>query len=197
MSRRFVSLLVLAAFAATACGVSAESRSRALPPEAGGPLASHAPVEADAAATRFMALWFVADRNLVQVDRRTDSSVTAQDKIDALEAGPTQKELNEGMRTAVTSVVQDVPLVITADAAGVPIPAGPNRIAVVLSEEFASLPGDEQLLALGQVVTTLTAGTSFAVRFVGDDGIPVGVPLADGRLVNRPVDANDYKSMLE
>ena len=196
MTHRFVSLLVLAAFAVAACGVTPESQPRALPPEAGVPLALPTPVETDLTATRFMALWFVSDGSLVQVDRKTDSAVTEQDKIVALEAGPTQAELDEGMRTAVASVVPDVPLVITADAARVAVETGPRGVAVVLSDEFASLPSEEQLFALGQVVTTLTDGTPEAVRFVGRNGIPVGVPLPDGRLVNRPVTAVDYQTLL-
>lgn len=195
MTRRFVSLLIVAALAVTACGVSSESQPRALPPEAAGPLESATPVETDSAATRLMALWFVTDGALTQVDRQTESTVSAQDKIVALEAGPTQVELDAGMRTAVTSVVPDVPLVITADAAGVVVETGRRHIAVVLSEEFASLPSDEQLLVLGQVVTTLADGTLNGVLFVDNDGTPVGVPLPDGRLVNRPVTATDYASM--
>ena len=195
MTRRFVSLVILAALAVTACGVSAESQPRALPPEATGALVSPTPVETDSTATRIMALWFVADGSLAQVDRQTDSAVSPQDKIVALEAGPTQAELDAGMRTAVTSVVPDVPLVITADAAGVVVDSGSRWIAVVLSEEFASLPSDEQLFVLGQVVTALTGGTSEAVMFVDSDGTRVGVPLPDGRLVNRPVTAIDYQEM--
>lgn len=195
MTRRIVSLLVLVAFALAACGVNSESQSRAFPTEVSGPLETPTPVVTDSGTTRIMALWFVADGELTQVDRQTDSAVTAQDKIVALEAGPTQMELDSGMRTAVASVVPDVPLVITADATGVVVVTEPGQIAVVLSDEFASLPSEEQLFVLGQVVTTLTEGTSNAVLFVGNDGAPVGVPLPDGRLANRPVTATDYQTM--
>lgn len=197
MTRKFVSLLIVAALAVSACGVSPESQPRALPPEAGGPVVSPTPVETDSTATRFLALWFVADGKLKQSDRKSDVAVSAQDKIVALEAGPTQEELDAGMRTAVVSVVPDVPLMTTADAAGVAVEIGPRQIAVVLSNEFASLPSEEQLLALGQVVTTLTEGTSDAVLFVANDGIPVGVPLPGGRLVNRPVTASDYQTLID
>lgn len=195
MKRRFMGLLAAATLVVAACGVTAESQPRALPPEAVGPLVSATPVETDSTATRFMALWFVADGGLTQVDRKTDSAVTAQDRIVALEAGPTQQELDAGRRTAVVSVVPDVPLVITADAAGIAVETGPGQIAVVLSDEFVNLPSEEQLFVLGQVVLTLADGTSDAVLFVGADGTPVGVPLPDGRLVNRPVTAKDYETL--
>jgi hypothetical protein len=195
MTRRIVSLLLLTAFAAVGCGVSSETQPRALPPEAVGPLVAATPVETDFGATRIMALWFVADGELTRVDRQTDSAVASQDKIVALEAGPTQEELDSGMRTAVTSVVPDVPLVITAGTAGVGVEAGLGQIPVVLSDEFADLPSEEQLFVLGQVVTTLTDGTTNAVLFVSHDGTPVGVPLPDGRLANRPVTAMDYESL--
>jgi hypothetical protein len=113
-----------------------------------------------------------------------------------LEAGPTQAELDAGLRTAVTSVVPDVPLVVTADAVGLNVTlTDPRQIPVVLSEEFGSLPSQEQLLVLGQVVTTLTDGTDQSVLFVSDDGTAVGVPLPDGRLVNRPVTFVDYREL--
>lgn len=179
----------------SACGVPAESEPRALPPEAAGALTSPTPAETDSTATRFMALWFVLDGALKQVDRATVTAVTAEDQVAALEAGPTQVELDAGMRTAVASVVPDVPLVVTADAAAVPVQTQPDQVAVVLSDEFDSLPSQEQLLALGQVVTTLADGATTAVAFVDSDGVSVGVPLPDGRLVNRPVTPGDYRSL--
>jgi hypothetical protein len=195
MRPRFIAMVVVASAAFAACGVSSESRPRDLPLDVVQGLTSPAPAETNASATRFMSLWFVVDGGLVQVDRLTEEAVTPEDKILALEAGPTQPELDVGMRTALTSVVPDVPLVITADAASEPVDIGPEQIAVVLSDEFGSLPSQEQLLALGQVVTTLTGGTVLSVVFVDSDGVSVGVPLPDGRLVNRPVTAKDYRDL--
>lgn len=195
MRRRAVGVLVVIALGLAGCGVSTESKPRALPPEAAGVRTTQTPAETGSDATRFTALWFVADGDLIPVDRQIESAVTAQDKIVSLEVGPTQEELDAGMRTAVASVVPDVPLVVTADAAGVAVEAGPGQISVVLSDEFASLPSGEQLLALGQVVLTLTGGTSQSVLFVDNNGNAVGVPLPDGRLVNRPVTARDYRTM--
>ncbi len=188
-------LAVVAVGVLAACGVPAESEPRALPAEAAGALTSPTPAETDSTATRFMALWFVADGQLVQVDRATDTARTPQEKIWALEAGPTQPELNAGMRTAVASVVPDVPLVETAETAQVPVDLPEDQVAVVLSEEFDSLPSQEQLLALGQVVTTLSDSQINSVLFVDSSGVSVGVPLPDGRLANRPVTTLDYASL--
>ena len=190
-------VLVIVGLVTSGCGVSAESDPRALPANATGEFGSPTPVPTESTATRFVPLWFVREGELVPVDRRTDAALGAQEKLDALEAGPTQVELDAGLRTAVNSVVPDVPLVITATADGVPVnPADPRQIPVVVSEEFGSLPSQEQLLVLGQVVTTLTDGTDQSVLFVSDNGTPVGVPLPDGRLVNRPVTFIDYRELI-
>ncbi|MCH9816700.1 MAG: hypothetical protein K0U64_09690 [Actinomycetia bacterium] len=189
--------VVFVALAATACGVSVESNPRALPAVATQEIGSPTPVPTESTATRFVPLWFVREGELVPVDRRTDEAMGPQQKLDALEAGPTQVELDAGLRTAVNSVVPDVPLVITAEADGVPVaPSDPRQLPVVVSEEFGSLPSQEQLLVLGQVVITLTDSTDQSVLFVSDDGTPVGVPLPDGRLVNRPVTFVDYRELI-
>ena len=174
MTRARVVRAVLLAFAASlvlaACGVSAESRPRGLPPEAEGVLASPAPAQTESAATRFLALWFVDASELVKVDRPIDGPVTDEDRLAALEVGPTQSELDQGLRTAVNSVVPDAPLVATAASLGLAVPHGPHESVVVINEEFNSLPSQEQLLVLGQVVLTLASSPDHSVLFVDSSG---------------------------
>lgn len=178
-----------------ACGVSSESTPRALPSEAQGELQSPEPAQTEAAATRFLALWFVDNAVLVKVDRPVDGPITDEDRLEALEIGPTQSELDLGLRTAVNSVVPDEPLVATAASEGLTVDSPAGQSVVVLNEEFNSLPSQEQLLVLGQVVLTLTGGGDRSVLFVDSTGAPLGVPLPDGRLVNRPVTARDFRTL--
>ena len=65
----------------------------------------------------------------------------------------------------------------------------------MLTEEFNSLPSQEQLLVLGQVVLTLATDPDHSVLFVDSTGTPLGVPLPDGRLVNRAVSARDFRTL--
>ncbi len=179
----------------SACGVSSESDPRALPSEARSKLESPEPARTESAATRFLDLWFVDNAVLVRVDRPVDGPMTAEDKLEALEAGPTQAELDLGLRTAVNSVVPDEPLVATANSLGLTVPHEETQSVVVLTEEFNSLPSQEQLLVLGQVVLTLATDPDHSVLFVDSTGTPLGVPLPDGRFVNRAVSARDFRTL--
>lgn len=189
-------LAALATAVLAACGVGPEGEPRALPSEAQEAVAVPLPAS-DSAAGRLVELWFVDDTHLSPVNRKTNEMLTPQDKIQALEAGPTLPELAQGLRTAVTSVVPDVPLVLTADTAGVHVDVQNNQVAVVLSDEFSSLPSQEQIFILGQVVLTLASEPGTTVLFVNDNGTPVGVPLPSGRLSSGPVSASDYASLID
>ncbi len=62
--------------------------------------------------------------------------------------------------------------------------------------ELAEVTGPDQVLAIAQVVMTLTSLPGVdSVRFVRDDET-VEVPLPDGTLVRRPLTAADYSSLL-
>ena len=62
--------------------------------------------------------------------------------------------------------------------------------------ELAEVTGPDQVLAIAQVVMTLTSLPGVdSVQFVRDDET-VEVPLPDGTLVRRPLTAADYSSLL-
>ena len=101
------------------------------------------------------------------------------------------------MRTAVVSVVSGEPLVVTASAAAVDAPdLSDEQVAIVLEPEFKELLSEEQVLVLGEVVTTVAVGEIAEVVFVDKDGQELGVPGADGRLRNGPVSPEDYASLI-
>lgn len=187
-------VLVVASVPLVACGVTPENSPRALPPEVVEAIKTQPP-QSMSPATRLVGLWFIDEGKLVPVSRTTDGAVAPQQKIDMLIAGPTQAELDRGLRTAVTSVVPDVPLVATARSVGLDVPTAGDQVAVVLSDEFSDLPSQEQLLVLGQVVITLASDTIRSFVFVDDGGKPVGVPVPGGRLNNGVVTPADYASL--
>lgn len=196
MIRRAVVALVAAA-ALAGCGVSAESEARPLPLDV--VVSEPSPAAAEDRAGLLTELWFVQDDALRPAQRTTARAMSAEDKIRALEAGPTSVELAAGMRTAVTAVTPDVPLVITAQAAGIPVPTltgGYDEVPVVLSREFQNLPSQEQLLILGQIVLTLASTPGSSVLFVNDTGAPVGVPVSGGRLSSGAVTSSDYAGLI-
>jgi hypothetical protein len=62
--------------------------------------------------------------------------------------------------------------------------------------ELAEVTGPDQVLAIGQLVLTLTSLPEIDQVRVQRDGEPVEVPLPDGTLVSRPLQAQDYSSLV-
>ena len=194
MTLRKLLLLPLVALLVVACGVGPETTPRALPvgndPDA-------FPAENGGRAGVIEALWFVSDDQLVPVNRTTEAAPTDEEKIDTLEAGPTESEAATGLRTALTPVLPDQPLVATAESQGVPVATEPGQVAVVLNAAFNRLPSQEQLLVLGQVVLSLADSPDGTVVFVDEQGTPVGVPLPSGRLTSEPLTATDFAPLIK
>lgn len=191
---RMMALMLIAVLVA-ACGVGPESDPRPLP------VGDEEAVVADPAAPNGRAgalveLWFIQDDQLVPVNRTSEATLSDEQKVEALEAGPTTSEAAQGLRTALRPVIPDEPLVVTAAASGLAIPVEPDQIAVVLNPGFTQVPSQEQLLILGQVVGTLSQSPASSVVFVDEQGSPVGVPLPNGRLTSEPVRAADYAPLM-
>ncbi|MGY1608436.1 GerMN domain-containing protein [Geodermatophilus sp. SYSU D00700] len=135
----------------------------------------------DAAGPRLI-VYFVRGAELTPVERRTDAATTAS-ALDELVEGPSRAEVGSGIRTALA------PEVVGVEDVG---PEGSATVAV--TRGFAGITGGNQLLAVAQVVWTLTdLPTVTGVRFVVD-GVPVEVP-TDAGLSDRPVDRDDYRSV--
>lgn len=192
--------LLMALVAATmlaGCGIPADEQPRALPTGASTPTFD---ADGGSLATPFaeeVVLWFVRGGALVPTPRTTTGPVTSQGLLDLLAEGPTPQEEAAGIRTAVVSVVTGEPLVATAEEAKVDAPDVPaSEVIIVLDPQFKALLPTEQVLVLGEVVTTVAVGQVRRVVFVDEDGKALGVPTADGRLAEGPVGPQDYASLI-
>lgn len=186
-------LLLLAAVAVAACGVPTDSAPRSLPTEVLDALNSAEPAENSGG--ELAELWFVRNAKIVPVERRVEQQLTPEEALLLLEAGPTAEEKEVGLRTALVPVAANTPLVATAAASGLSVPAGNKQTAVVLDDQFSELPSEEQLLILGQVVFTLATEPDESVLFVNSSGTPIGVPLPNGRLSNGAVTRSNYDAL--
>jgi len=137
-------------------------------------------------------LWFVGSNGLVPVLTPVAPVADAEAVIAGLVAGPPE---NEQLRTVVVDPLTGSPLIsVFLDE-----PAQTNVVSdvnIALSPEFASLPPNEQVLVLGQVVLSISGGGLGTVAFVDQTGSPVAVPLPDGRLLDRPATVADYSSLV-
>ncbi len=168
------------------CGIPVEDRARPVPADmipsslpGQGPAASTPGDRGSASADIFL----VRDARLVRVGRQPWDPPSLEGAITTLLRGPTAAELAEGVRTAVTRPVRLAGTV----AAGVPL--------IDVTDSVADVEAEEQILALAQLVFTLTAlpgvdGVSFAL-----DGRLVEVPTGDGALKRGPIRRDDFAAV--
>ena len=132
-----------------------------------------------------VAVYWIRDDQLVAAT--TSSGVTPElTRIVAiLERGPGPADHRGAERSAVSrgDVVEDV----AQDDA---------QVTIELDDGFAEVAGSDQVLALGQIVMTLTSIPSVGTVVFRQGGEPLDVPLPDGTLVRRPVDRADYTSLV-
>ncbi len=127
-------------------------------------------------------LCYLADGRLKAVDEEVRAEVPLIELVRALASPP--RDRPEALRTALVdeSLVRDV------RAAG-------GIARVDLSQSISILAGDEQLLAVSQMVCTLTGRPGIGLVSFSVEGTPVEVPRGDGALVAHPVSRDDYAAL--
>lgn len=174
--RRLIGLL-LAGLVLVGCGVSAQDRPEPIEatPTASRPLPTTPP------GTARVQVYFLRDGRLEPATRLV-ADATVSTALAVLVAGPTREEAASGLRTAVTPQ----PLRV--------VDRGPGTVAIGVTRDFTSVSGENQKLAVAQVVWTATgAEGAERVRFVLD-GEPIEVP-TDRGLSRMPVGRGGYRSV--
>lgn len=161
-----------AALLLTACGVRAETAPHRL---AGVAIPSvSAPVDRPAAVT----VYLVRDGALAPVRRLVVAPASVTGLLAALVRGPDEREATAGLSSTLAGAT---PSVRTRDGVAV----------VDLGERFT-----RDVLAVGQVVLTLTQAPGVArVRFTAN-GVAAAVPTAAGRRTTEPVTAAGYAALV-
>ncbi|TWH73282.1 sporulation and spore germination protein [Modestobacter roseus] len=171
--------VALAAALLTGCGVSAQDTAEPL--RTGVPLVTQPGAGGPATGQR-LTVYLVRGARLTEVERRMDAPTVAA-ALDQVVDGPTRAEAADGVRTALAPEVVGVEVVL---------PDGTTTVAV--TRGFTSITGGNQLLAVAQVVWTLTGlPTVTRVRFTVE-GMPVELPTDTG-LSTGPVGRGDYLSV--
>jgi spore germination protein GerM len=131
-------------------------------------------------AGRTTSVYLLSKDRLVPVDRSVPDDATLEDLLDQVITGPTEVEQSLGITTAVPAGT-----VASVDTS--------RGIAEVdLTSSFGDIRSGEQILALGQIVYTLTGqpgigGVQFTV-----EGKEVTVPLSDGNPSDDPLSRDDF-----
>jgi hypothetical protein len=186
--RRLLAAAVVAVVAA-ACGVSTDDGPRALP-RSGVPfdllqpsstiVRSTTPV----AVTTEVPVYLVAGSRLAVARRLVESPPSLFRSIESLLAGPTAEEAGIGLRSAITNQTRLLSVRVQSGVA-----------TIDLSGEFAAIGGQEQILALAQLVYTATAARGVLGVKLSLDSRPVEVPRGDGTLSPDPLGPADYAAL--
>ena len=181
--RTLLAVVGVCALSLSACGFPTEDSSSPIAaeerPEGLGP-----PDSGAATATDEVVVWFIRDDVLVRRPREVAEPADAAAVVVALGAGVTAAEAEGGLRSALP----DTSMLVTASLSG-------GTATVQLADEFLEIPPGDQVLALGQVVLTLTDLRGIGrVRFeIG--GEAVATPLPDGTSTEDSVSREDFRSL--
>jgi spore germination protein GerM len=129
-------------------------------------------------------LCYIADAGrIVVIEQRLDEPVTLTDAVAALATPP---DSQSALRTAIG----DADFVRSVDSTG-------GIARVDLGDRMSTLGGDDQLLAVAQLVCTLTHRPGIGQVSFTLDGSPIDVPHPDGSLVSEPLSRDDYATLFE
>ncbi len=129
-------------------------------------------------------VYLVGITGLVPVSRDVRAPVTLSEALSALLGGPTDAEVANGLRTSVSAQ--------TSLSAGV---VGFGVGTVDLGGAFGQVGGQEQILAVAQLVFTATSVPGIVKVQFTLGGRPVEVPAGDGTLTQGPLGRSDFPSL--
>ena len=192
MSRRALAVLVAVGAVVAACGVPTDDEPRAietrnvpfalLAPTAEATTTTQPSTTATERATIYLA---DADGKLRAVRRSVASPATPARVLQALLAGPSDDEA-DSYSTAITSDTE----LLSVD--------GPDNglVIVDLSRQLLDITGRSQILALAQVVFTVTALPSVDRVLFKFEGEPAEVQNGNGTLTSSPLGRLSYRDLV-
>ena len=189
LTRRPLSALGLVVLMSAACGIGTEAAPHHLDRQ-GVPFGLLAPATTtttpttEPVAAQVTIYLEATTQKLVAVARKTSMPPTIQDILEALSAGPTSTESSRGLTSPISSAS---PIKLDAFRAG--------NVSVDVPASFESLGGQDQIVAAGQLVYSLTGlpGVTGVVLLVA--GQPTQVPTSGGSLSSGPLTRNDYVAL--
>lgn len=136
--------------------------------------------------TALVDLWLVREEGVVRVRHEVEPPVTADVALAELLVGPDEGEQARQLRSAIPD-----PEVV----AGVSVSRGVASVAI--GPGFTDIPASDQVLAVAQIVLTLTdlRGVGRVLFTVADTAI--AVPLPNGESTDQAVSRDDYQELVE
>ncbi len=171
--------------ATSGCGVSVQEEAESLP---SGALPTVAPTPTPSPTAKEDTIFFVSGRGLEGVREPVDDH-SALGVMAALAAGP-PIERQADLRTLLLDPLTGVPVLKVVSQS----PSG--RVVLVRTDAFNLLPANDQVLLVGQVVTSLAEVGLTSVIITDEAGLPIPLVLPDGRVLEGPATAEDYDALV-
>ncbi len=177
--------VIAAALVLVGCGVPLQDEPAPIEPQSiPSRLQSRTPTATPSVAMTTVQVNFVRKNRLVSLEREVSGADILPEVIQALKAGPTETEQGDGITSAL-------PPGITLTVA---VRQG-TSVGLELSGETGGRSATENVLAVGQIVLSVTALQSVDEVTFWRDGAPVEALLADGALTTKPLTAADYEAL--
>lgn len=171
----------------TACGVPSQDTATKTNPKdvPFGLLNENSGVnQIDQSGARDIVVFLAKNGRLVRAERKLAPPVTFERLLDKLAQGPTPSEVATGTRSALPDGESFQSVTLNGGTA-----------TVDLSPPFTALSGSDQLLALAQIVFTLTSRPGIGQVQFTLGGAAIDIPRANGSLTPSPVSRDDYATL--
>lgn len=167
------------------CGVATQDQAQPLPSGAFPVADPDKPTDQSTLETE---LFFVSGPGLEPVSEAI-ANRTARGVLAALHAGPPVDRSND-LRTLINEPLEGNPMlsVTSVETDGL--------VILARTDDFTLLPAQDQILLVGQVVTSLDDIGLTGVLITDPEGMAVPLALPDGRVLEGPARAEDYESLL-
>lgn len=176
-------LPVFLVMALTACGIPVDVAPETFSLEEVGPAIDDLPVAGELAAAP---LYLVGDDGLVRVTRDLPVPLDAEAVLGSLLAGVTEPEDRSGLSSSIPIGTELLEFGIVDAMA-----------TIDLSADFATVGGQQEILAVAQIVLTVTQSGEVGGVIFELDGVRTDVPTADGALATNAVTPADYESLIQ
>ncbi len=184
-----VLLVVVGVAGAAGCGIPPDDRATLAQPGSvpydllgDGPAATA--TTQLASQTEKATIFLVQGERLAPVQRELPAPVSVDTLLEALAAGPTTTEVQLGLRTALLAPG----LMKSGGVSG-------GIATIDLGPPFTEIAGRDQIVALAQIVSTVTGLPGVGRARFTLDGQPVGILRGDGAVTTETVSRDDYATL--
>ncbi|MDA8312573.1 MAG: GerMN domain-containing protein [Actinomycetota bacterium] len=169
-----------------ACGLGVDASPTIVNPKhvPYGLLRPPTPTTSPAVPSQYVTIYLDGPQRLVAVSREVPAPVSPAGVLRVLGQGPTSAEASDGLQSPISTAAPLTLLRIQTE-----------QVTVNMARGFTSLTGEDQALAMAQLVYTLTILPGIKSVSVRIDGRRAKVPTGKGTLSGRPLDRTDYETV--